>query len=144
MNKATQNALSSLVVRMALVAFGAYVIVSDAAFPNASSWAKAGMAAVVFALVLALGEVARISTEVKTLTLLTAGVLQGADSRSRDDRAAVDILIAALSSEDRDTKEKAHKNLVRLTGKELPPDLQAWSDWWSEARGGFGGRGGAT
>ena len=142
MNKATQNALSGLIVRMALIAYGAYVIFAESALPGATTWARAGLAAVVFALVLALGEIGRLSTSVKTLTLLTAGVLHGAGNVARDDRAAVDILVSALSSDDRDTREKAHKNLMRLTGKELPLDLRAWSDWWAEARAGFTAKGG--
>ena len=145
MNKATQNALSGLIVRAALVAYGVYIVFVEQALPGATPWARAGLAAVVFALVLALGEISRLTASVKTLTLLTASSLQNAQGRemlaaARDDRAAVDILIAALSADDRDTREKAHKNLVRITGKDLPLDAATWSEWWAQAREGFGGQ----
>ncbi len=56
-----------------------------------------------------------------------------------DPRAAVDILLQALASDDAETREKAHKHLVRLTGKDLPPEIALWQRWWQENRGRFPG-----
>ena len=54
-----------------------------------------------------------------------------------DPRAAVDILLGALSSDDAETRERAHRHLVRLTGKNLPPEPALWQRWWQENRDRF-------
>jgi hypothetical protein len=136
-NRATQNALAGLIVRLALLVFGGYLVFSESSIPGATTWARAGLAATAFALVLALGEIARLTKEVRMMPLVSAGILTAADPKARDDRKAVDILIIALSAGDPDTREKAHRNLVRLTGQGLPPDPKAWSEWWASAREGF-------
>ena len=64
------------------------------------------------------------------------GLPGGADA---DPRASVDILIRALSAGDEETVEKAHKHLIRLTGKKLPPQIALWERWWQENRDGYRG-----
>jgi hypothetical protein len=138
-NRATRNAIASLVVQGTLLAFAVYVALSRDAFPGATTLARAGVIATAFAAIFLAGEVERLRAQVRTLTLVAAGALGGAFPR--DDRSAVDLLVRALSSEDAAVREKAHKNLLRITGKELPADAQAWRTWWESAREGFVGRG---
>ena len=38
-----------------------------------------------------------------------------------------------------DTVEKVHKHLVRLTGKNLPPEIALWQRWWQENRDSWAG-----
>ena len=45
-------------------------------------------------------------------------------------------LIDELASEGR-LRQDAYDALVRLTGKEIPPDLELWRAWWEVAREGF-------
>ncbi len=63
----------------------------------------------------------------------------GAGAPQADPRASVDILIRALASDDDDTRDKAHKHLVRLTGKNLPAETALWERWWQENRDKFKG-----
>jgi hypothetical protein len=136
--KSTRNALASLIVQAFLLAFAVYVAVSADALPGASTAARAGVVAMSFALMLVVQEVERLKAEVRALTVITAGAL-GAGV-PRDDRAAVDVLVRALSSSDAAVREKAHRNLVRLTGQDLPPDVERWRAWWERAREEFKGR----
>lgn len=53
---------------------------------------------------------------------------------AEDPRAAVDILVTALATDDAETRERAHRHLVRLTGKNLPPEVALWQRWWQENR----------
>ena len=61
---------------------------------------------------------------------------QGAGAAA-DPRAAVDILLQALASGDVETREKAHRHLIRLTGKKLPAESALWERWWQENRENF-------
>lgn len=54
-------------------------------------------------------------------------------------RAAVDILIKALGNEDDDVRQRAHVQLLRITGMDFPVEAEAWTRWWSEARASFTG-----
>lgn len=58
---------------------------------------------------------------------------------SADPKASVDILVQALATDDPDTVAKVHKHLVRLTGKNLPPETALWERWWQENRDGWAG-----
>ena len=46
--------------------------------------------------------------------------------------AAIGILIRALGSREESTRTKAHTNLVRITGQDLPPEREVWEKWWKE------------
>lgn len=54
-----------------------------------------------------------------------------------DPRAAVDILVTALATDDAETRDRAHRHLMRLTGKNLPPETALWERWWQENRDRF-------
>ena len=54
-------------------------------------------------------------------------------------RAAVDILIRTLSSEDASVRARAHEQLRRLSGKDYPAQAEAWQSWWQDARASFTG-----
>jgi hypothetical protein len=133
-NRATQNALAGLLVKTALIVFAVYVAVATDAFPGATTLARAGLVALAFGLVFVVGEVERLRAQTRAIATLL-GALGGA--APRDDRAAVDVLVAALSSTDAAVREKAHRNLQRITGEDLPPDPEAWRSWWAGARDGF-------
>jgi hypothetical protein len=66
-----------------------------------------------------------------------AAALGGDAVPEPDTRASVDILIRALGAPDADTRDKAHKHLVRLTGKNLPAEHALWERWWQENRDRF-------
>jgi len=68
-----------------------------------------------------------------------AGLGLGEATPAADPRASVDILIRALGAGDEDTRDKAHKHLVRLTGKNLPAEVALWERWWQENRDRFAG-----
>lgn len=68
----------------------------------------------------------------------TAG-LDTPSAAQADPKASVDILIRALGVDEGLTREKAHKHLVRLTGKNLPAELALWERWWQENRDGYEG-----
>lgn len=56
-----------------------------------------------------------------------------------DPKASVDILIRALGADDADTRDKAHRHLMRLTGKQLPAETALWERWWQENRSRYKG-----
>ncbi len=70
--------------------------------------------------------------------LASAG-LDTPGSAPADPKASVDILIRALGADDGDTRDKAHRHLVRLTGKNLPAETALWERWWQENRSGYKG-----
>ena len=131
MNRATRNALAGVVLQVALLAFAVYVAVSPDAFPGATTAARAGIVALAFATIFLLVEVERLRVQTRTVAAIALGGVP------RDDRAAIDLLVRALSSEDASVRAKAHRNLVRITGQDLPPDADAWRRWWEGARDGF-------
>ena len=61
------------------------------------------------------------------------------EASKADPKASVDILVQALATKDPDTVEKVHKHLVRLTGKNLPPEIALWQRWWQENRDSWAG-----
>ena len=66
-----------------------------------------------------------------------AQIPASAGAAAADPRAAVDILLQALASDDAETSKKAHQHLKRLTGKDLPPETALWERWWQENRENF-------
>jgi len=136
------RALVGLVIQLGCLAMAVYVIVSDGALPGASWVARAGVAFVCLAVSVTYGEVLRQRETLRQfIQALQAQVGAGAP---RDDRRAVDTLVSALGSADESTREMAHKHLMRLTGKDLPPDPLVWETWWKSARSDFRAGGGSS
>ena len=136
------RALSLLLIQVILLAAAIYVAVSDAAFPGASIAGRATVVVLAIAVNFLAGEVVRLRTHFGALLkALEAGT---AATAPRDDQAAIDVLVSALSSANADVRAKAHKNLVRITGQDLPPDPAAWSAWWGTARANFARKGAAS
>ena len=127
-----QRALASLLIQAALVVLGAYVALSPEVLPGSPIVARCAIGVLFVVTALLLGEVSRLRTHFGALiSALQAGV---AGTAKRDDRAAVDVLVRALSSDDADVRIKAHRNLVRITGQKMTMDPAAWQEWWAGAR----------
>lgn len=140
--KPVHRALAGLLVQVALLGLGAYVVLSPEALPGASMVARCAIGVLFVVVGMLLAEVSRLRTHFGALiSALQAGVSGGT---KRDDRAAVDVLVRALSSDDADVRIKAHRNLVRLTGQKLTMDPAAWQAWWAGARETFQGAGSAS
>ena len=126
------RALSLLLVQVLLIAFAIYVGVSDGAFPGASTVARIGIVVLAIAVSFLAGEVSRLGTH---FGALVSALKQGtATATPRDDRAAIDVLVAALESANADTRSMAHKNLLKISGQDLPPDTAPWKAWWAASR----------
>jgi hypothetical protein len=139
--KPIRRALAGLLVQAALLALGAYVALSPDALPGAPLVARCAIAVLFVVVALLLAEVSRLRIHFGALI----GALQAGVSGSgvkRDDRAAVDVLVRALSSDDADVRVKAHRNLVRITGQKMTMDPAAWQAWWAGARETFTAAGG--
>ena len=137
--KPLHRAVAGLLVQVALLALGAYVVFSSEALPGASIVARCAIGILFVVVGMLLAEVSRLRTHFGALiSALQAGVSGGT---KRDDRAAVDVLVRALSSDDADVRIKAHRNLVRITGQKLTMDPAAWQAWWAGARESFSGAG---
>lgn len=134
-----QRALGGLILQAALIAFGIYLGVSEEALPGASTVARAGIAALFVGVAMLLGELAKLRAQFGALLAAIKGGLQAATPR--DDRMAIDVLVAALSSSDPAVRSKAHSNLLRLTKQDFPPDAERWKTWWGKARETFPSRG---
>lgn len=147
--------LVTTLVRLALIFFAAWFAFKDDALGEGVSLVSR-FALVLLFLVAAIlvAEVDKLRTHFGLLigALRAAGAGGGAaggasaaaamagDARAAEDpRASVDILVRALGARDAGTREKAHKHLVRLTGKNLPPERALWERWWQENREGFKG-----
>ena len=129
------RALSLLAIQLLLLAAAIYVGVSDAAFPGASTVARGGLVVLCVAVSFLAGEVARLRIDFGViLKALQANTVR---ATPRDDKAAIDVLVAALDSANVEVREKAHVNLVRITGQDFPPDGAPWKAWWASARDGF-------
>jgi hypothetical protein len=126
------KALAGLLLQAVLLGLGAYVGLSEDAI-QASPFGRAAIVALFVACAFLLGEVNRNRAHMRALiTLLKGGITTAAGER--DDRAAIDVLVRALTSADGDVRAKAHKNLLRLTGQGFGPDPAAWTKWWEGAR----------
>ena len=133
--RSEDRALSLLVIQVLLLAGAIYVGVAESAFPGASPYGRAAIVAVCVAASFLAAEVSRLRLHFGALLkALEAGA---ATTTPRDDRAAVDVLVSALGSANAEVRAKAHKNLVKITGQDLPPDPVPWNAWWSSARDGF-------
>jgi hypothetical protein len=135
--KPLHRAIAGLLVQVALVGLGAYVVLSPDALPGSTLVARCAIGVLFLVVGMLLAEVSRLRTHFGALiAALQAGVSGGT---KRDDRAAVDVLVRALSSDDADVRIKAHRNLVRITGQKLTMDPAAWQAWWAGARETFQG-----
>jgi hypothetical protein len=133
-NPATR-AMVGLVIQGGCLALAIYVLVSDGAFPGASMIARVGIAILSLAVAMTYAEVTQQRAHLQAV-LMALQARVGA-SVPRDDRRAIDTLVAALSTGDAAARETAHRHLVRLTGKDLPADAARWEAWWSDARADF-------
>ena len=125
--------------QLALLGFAGYLALSDSAIPGATLLARGGLVTLCIAVALLLGEVNRVKGHMAALiSALQAGT---AGAAGRDDRAAIDVLVRALSSDDADVRAKAHRNLVRITGQSFTMDPEAWQAWWAKARDSFQAKG---
>lgn len=119
-----------LVVQVGFLALAVYLAVSEAALPGASHAARVGLAFAVLSVGMLWGEVARVRSDMgQLLRMLRENLVT-----ERDDRAAIDVLVAAVGSGSPERRATAHKHLLRLTGQRLPPDPEAWAAWWKDAR----------
>lgn len=119
-----------LVVQVGFLALAIYLAVSESALPGASHLARVGLAFAVLAVGMLWGEVARVRGDMSQLLRMLRENLVA----ERDDRAAIDVLVAAVGSGSPERRATAHKHLVRLTGQQFPPDPVAWAAWWKDAR----------
>jgi len=123
------------VVRLAFMALAGWLVLAPQALPSAHAITRGGLAATLLVLSILIGEVEKLHTQFDALM----GALRKATGRRPGEAAsavveseAVPILIRALASREADTREKAYRNLVRLTGlTELPPERAAWERWWA-------------
>ncbi len=136
-------------VRLAMIFFaGWFAFNEDALGAGASIVSRIGLVLLFLVGSILLGEIDKLRTHFRLLigALRAAGGQGGAaaavagsgldvaDGASADPKASVDILIRALGAPDDTTRTNAHKHLVRLTGKNLPPELALWERWWQENR----------
>lgn len=126
--------LFGLLVQLGFLVLAVYLVVSGDALPGASHVARVGLAAAVLAVGVLYGEISRVRADMARLIR----ALQQDLSAAKDDRMAIDVLVAALSAEDPEKRALAHKHLVRLTGRTFPPDPQPWLAWWKSARPSWG------
>jgi hypothetical protein len=134
----------SLGVRLLLIGFAGWFALADSAVPGAPLVTRIGLACAFLILAVLVGEV---STSRVHLGMLLSALRQASPEAAaaagangdprRDDRAAVDALLAALRVGEPETRAKAHRHLVRITGQDLPPDPEAWDRWWATHREGF-------
>jgi hypothetical protein len=131
---AIQRALIRLLAQVSLTGFAVYVGLFPDALPGASTAARAGLAVLFVAVALLFSEVAQVRQH---MSLLLSTIQSGLASGPKDHRKAVDVLVAALESPEARVRGAAHRNLVRITGRDLPEDAAAWKAWWGGARADF-------
>lgn len=129
------------VLRLLAMALAGWIALAPQALPGAHPVTRAGLAAMLLVFSLLLGEVDKLRTQfdalLRALRRATGTVAEGGDAAdgaaaSSATAEAVPILIRALDSQDADVREKAHKNLVRITGRtELGAERSAWERWWA-------------
>ena len=132
--KVESRMILTLLIRLAFVVFAGWLLVVPSTLPGSPDFVRMGLAATLLVIAILVGEVAKLQTQfemlLKALRAAGASVAAEAASPQRDDEAAVGILIRALGSREETTRSKAHANLVRLTGQDLPLDREAWEAWW--------------
>lgn len=131
------------ILRIVFLVFAAWVALMPETLPEAHVIVRIALASTFLVVSILVGEVAKLHTQFDMLlrAVRAAGAKVTEEAAPRDDRAAMTILIRALGSREASTREKAHKNLVRLTGQDLPPDPTAWEAWWKEAQAKSGASG---
>src|SRR5262245_34539969 len=134
------RAIAGLLVQAALLVLAGYLAFSESALPGATPVARAGLAAAIVVLGLMVAEVSRLRQHIGALVSALRAAAGAAPGVVRDDRAAVDVLVRALSSDDPDVRVKAHRNLVRITGQQMTMDPARWEAWWKDARESFVGK----
>ena len=134
MNRLTRE-LVGLFVLAGSLGLAVYLVASDSALPGASMTARVGLGTLCLVVAVTYGETTRQRAHLGAL--LAALKSQASAGVPRDDRLAVDTLIPVLASGDPSRRDIAHRNLVRITGKDFPPDAARWAAWWREARDGF-------
>lgn len=117
------------VLRLGCVAFAAWIALVPAALPGAHPVTRGGLAATLLVLSILIAEVDKLRMQFDALLRALRQATGRAGEPATSDEA-VPILIRALESRDADVREKAHRNLVRLTGQDLPADRAAWDAWW--------------
>jgi hypothetical protein len=134
--KVETRLIVTLLLRVVFLFFAAWVALNPSSLPGADLVVRIGIAAQFLVLAIFVGEVVTIRTHLAMLltALRTASRTGTPQAIARDDRAAVDILIRALRSREPETREKAHRNLRRITGQELAADPDVWERWWNEHR----------
>ena len=124
----------TLLLRVGFLVFAGWLALVPSTLPGAPDAVRMGLAATLLLIAILVGEVAKLQTQFEMLlkALRAAGASVAADAASpkRDDEAAVGILIRALGSREETTRSKAHANLVRITGQDLPAERETWEAWW--------------
>lgn len=132
--KVESRLILAFVLRLGLVAFAGWIVVDPGTLPGSHYLVRVGFALTLVVLAVLVGEVPKLQTQFELLlkALRAAGASVAADAAKgrRDDKAAISILIRALGSREESTRTKAHTNLVRITGQDLPLDKAAWEAWW--------------
>ena len=122
------------VVRLVFIGLAVWMVLAPDALPGAHWILRAALCATFLVLSVLVGEMATLHTQFELFirALRAAGVQVKEEDSLKADREAVAILIRALGSREASTREKAHRNLVRLTGKDFPPERETWEAWWRE------------
>jgi hypothetical protein len=130
----------TFVVRLAFLFFAGYVALVPEATPGAPMLMRIALAATFLVVSILVGELSALRSHFGMLirALRSAGGEFKGIGGVADEQAAVPILIRALESKDAATREKAHRNLVRITGQDLPPERAAWEAWWQRHETGDG------
>src|SRR5262245_14715968 len=128
------RAVFGLVVQAGLLALAVYLVASPDALPGAPLFVRVGLGVLSAAVVMLYGEVMKVRADFSNVLSALRSSISG--NAERDDREAIDILVAKLGSQHAEVRETAHKHLVRLTGQDLPLEPQRWVEWWRAARPG--------
>ena len=139
----TRRILLNALLRLVFLAVaGWFAFGGEEALPGAHVLTRAALVILAFGVSILLGEAAMLRTNFDLLLAAlragTSAVAGGATAAvPRDDKAAIDILVKALGLPHAAAREKAHKQLKRMTGQDLPEDHDAWNRWWSANREGY-------
>jgi hypothetical protein len=136
--KVTTKLLLGAALRLVLIGFACWFAIDQDSVPNAPPLTRIALASGFLVLSILAGEISSLRID---LGLVAAALRGRIGSPPRDDKAAVDILVRALSASSETTRTSAHAQLKRLTGQDLPLDAEAWSAWWGAHRDSFTGRG---
>ncbi len=145
--------LVGYLVRLVLLFFAGWFLFYEGSMPDAHIVSRIGVAILFLISQILVGEVTTVRTHVGLLigalravsggtpagqvTAAIADQVGGGAPAVPDVQAAVDILIQSLGASDPDTRDKAHKHLMRITGESFPAEVATWADWWAENREGF-------